>query len=252
MIDREPVVVIILAWERPIYLWLTLDSLYRHTSYPVRFVIIDNGSKHPMVREVIEAFDRRGMFERVVFGGHNDPNRLQSFLDSMGAELPERFVYVEGDVEILPGDVDWLAEYIALSDADPAIHYLGSLIDAGDFVSLEDARRLSPDMDDVSLAALAKLHSPERSYPQGGDLPRFIEHLQPPGRLCLYRHEQVRQFGVQTDGRFTELVRAHGGKAGIASRVRHRHLSLLHVFDEPRYDTSARNAFFQAIDKPLQ
>jgi hypothetical protein len=33
-------------------------------------------------------------------------------------------------------------------------------------------------------------------------------------------------------------------KAGIASRVRHRHLSLLHIFDEPAYDTAARDAFF--------
>ncbi len=43
--------VFILSWERPIYTWVCLDSLYRETNSPAKFVIADNASRDPMVKQ---------------------------------------------------------------------------------------------------------------------------------------------------------------------------------------------------------
>jgi hypothetical protein len=94
---------------------------------------------------------------------------------------------------------------------------------------------------------LLKAHSPERAYPQESS-ERFID-IQPPGRFCMYRTAVLDRVPIQPDGPFARSVRSIGMKAGIAGRVRHRHLSLLHVFDEPAYDTAARDVFFSGLRK---
>jgi len=244
-VHRIPVFV--LAWERPIYLWVTLDSLFRHTKQPAEFVLIDNGSRNPLVREVIAGFERRGMFADIIFSPANDPHTFANVVANRMATLPGTFVLVEGDVEVQPSEPCWLSEFTALMGEHSDIGYLGSLIDASDFVDIEDAARIAPvGLGRDRVEALLKAHSPERAYPQD-DPARLNLELQPPGRICIYRTEVVRRTPITTDGHFTAAVRRLGFKAGIANRVRHRHLSLLHVFDEPDYDTLARDAFFKAM-----
>jgi len=239
--------VFIWAWERPIYLWVTLDSLFRNTpAGAADFILINNGSKHSMVREVIAGFERRGMFKEVLHAPENRPQNFPEAVAERRERLGEFFGFVEGDVEVLPGEPSWILEMLSIMREQPEIAYLGSLIDARDFVDLERAQALAPlGVEENRFKALLKAHSPERAYPQIGS-ERVID-LQPPGRLCLYRTSILDRVPIQPDAPFTESVRAIGMKVGIATRVRHRHLSLLHVFDEPAYDTAARDAFFARI-----
>ena len=58
---QAPIAVIILSWNRPLYLWAALDSLYRHTRQPARFILVDNNSDDPGVRDVVTGFTRRGI-----------------------------------------------------------------------------------------------------------------------------------------------------------------------------------------------
>ena len=153
--------VFILAWERPIYLWVTLDSLFRHTPVGAAdFIMLNNGSRHPMVRQVIAGFERRGMFAEVV---HAEENRPQTFADAVAARssrLGDFFGFVEGDVELLPSDPPWIVEMLDMMRADPQIGYLGSLIDARDFVDVERAQALAPHgLEEERFRALLKAHT---------------------------------------------------------------------------------------------
>lgn len=240
----------ILSWERPIYLWVTLDSLFRHTRHPAKFIMIDNGSTDPLVRKVIRGFERRAMLSEVIYAPENKPSTFPEVVAARLSELPEFFAFVEGDVEVLRSKPDWLTEMVSLMQEHPDLAYLGSLIDPQDFVPLGHCHTLGPAMEENRLRALIKAHSPERSYPQE-QLERVNFDLQPPGRLCLYRTAALAKVPIQPDGQFTVQVRAHGMKAGIATRVRHRHLSLLHLFDEQDYDVTARDVFFQRMFETL-
>jgi GT2 family glycosyltransferase len=67
----DPIPVLITSYNRPLYLWACLDSLYRHTRHPHRFTIIDMASEDPLVDEVIAGFARRGMFTEVIRAPRN-------------------------------------------------------------------------------------------------------------------------------------------------------------------------------------
>lgn len=241
--------VFILSWERPLYLWVTLDSLHRHTRHPVRFILVDNASRDPLVAEIVSGFERRGMFSDVF---RCETNSLQNFpriAEGMFDRLPDVFGYVEGDVEVLPSDPDWLTIMAGLMDRHPDLAYLGSLIDSGDFAAESEALRLAPGLDETHRRQLVKFYSPERSYPQDAQQPELRTDLAPPGRMCLYRKEALRSVPFMDDAGFTNAVRAEGWTTGIAMRARHRHLSLLHIYDYPDYDVEGRAAFF-ALPKP--
>ncbi len=234
--------IFILAWERPIYLWVTLDSFFRLSPPNARFTIINNNSTHPMVRQVIQGFERRGMFDEVIHCDENSPTRFRDLIGERHERLPEFFGYVEGDVELLKGNCVWLDEMLDIMGANPDLAYLGSLIDPSDFVPLEAGARLGSKIPIGRLEALLKAHSPERSYidrVQG----RYQLGLQPPGRLTLFRKSAFQTVRITCDGVMTKDLCAQGWQVGIATNVRHRHLSLLHIFDEPGYDVDARNEF---------
>lgn len=235
----DPIYVFIVSWNRPLYLWASLDSFYRHTRHPCRFVIADNASEDPAVRPIIEGFARRGMFEAVHFCEDNDPDRLTHLLQEYAAQLGEYYVYIDADVVVHPSEPCWLSRFVELMRADPQLGLLGSLIDTVDFIDLEAARRVLPDQPQAILADLIKLRSPERglssSYEQA-----IIEPFNTPGRLVISRTDALERVPIMRDSQWYRRFKELGYHAGIATGVVHRHLSLLNLFDYPEYDTRAR------------
>jgi len=246
MMGGEPITVFILSWERPIYLWACLDSLYRYTEYPCRFVIADNGSKDPLVPEVIEGFRRRGLFHEVLLEKDNDPARESKLFRRYRASLGRYFGFVESDVMVEKADPCWLSRFVSLMDADPDLQMVGSYIDTSDFVDPDFARELAPDLSEDQRSFLIKEHSPERFIPRSDE--PLIEPFNPPGRLVLLRTEMIDKIGLGRDCEIYKSIKNAGLKAGIATGVRHRHLSLLNFFDHPDYDINQRKEFFAKTD----
>jgi hypothetical protein len=81
----EPVPVFIISRNRALYLWASLDSLFKYTKHPHHFILGDNGSDEPLVQPVIEGFSRRRMFARMLLRERNDPDLLETLL-SQNAE----------------------------------------------------------------------------------------------------------------------------------------------------------------------
>ena len=143
----------------------------------------------------------------------------------------------------------WLTRLAALMAANPRLAMLGSVIDTRDFVDPARARALEPDMPEPQLRALIKQDSGERR--QAGAAPAdapIIHPHGPAGRLLLLRMAALRAIGAGTDYELHKRFTAAGYETGIATGVRHRHLSLLHVFDYPDYDYGARNRYMGGMD----
>jgi hypothetical protein len=245
----QPITVLISCRNRPLYLWASLDSLYRYTRYPHRFVLLDMASDDPLVGEVIKGFERRGMFSEVIRAPRNDPRELWKTIWSLVAGSGTCFGYTEGDVIVEGSDPCWLGAFVELMEQNQKLAMVGPAIDKQDFVSWECARTTEPDLDNEHLAALIKLHSPERdqdigSASQGG----LAYPHNPPGRLLLLRCTALAQVGAGTDATLNHKFREAGYDTGIARAVRHRHLSLLNLFDYPDYNTTDRNAFMKLAD----
>jgi hypothetical protein len=240
--------VLISAKDRPLYLWATLDNLYRRTRYPHQFILLDMASKDPLVRRVVAGFERRGMFHEIVWAKRNDPEILWSTILRISACGAPYLAYVESDVIIEPIDPCWLDCLVGLMERNPRLAMLGSAIDRDDFVDLETARRLEGQMPDPQLRALIKADSPERmqdpSCAGGADI--FQPH-NPAGRLLLVRNSSLHEVGPGTDVQLHDKFKAAGYETGVATAVRHRHLSLLHIFDYPDFDTDARSRFMTRV-----
>ena len=245
MTGDEGPFVFILSWERPIYLWVSLDSLFRRTRTPCRFVLVDNGSTDPLVREVIAGFDRRGMFQAVHLMETNEPGNLAAVIEDYLPRVGSHFAYVESDISIeAPVDGCWLATLLALADEDPKRAMLGSYCDPRDFADIESTRALFPDMDEETYLLLVKASSPERTLSVVPPDQPLISPFNPPGRILLLRTEAIAPIGMRSDAELHLSLIEQGWTTGISTAVRHRHLSLLHVFDEPAYDTAGRTSFF--------
>lgn len=243
----EPITIFILSWERPLYLWVTLDSLYRHTKHPVRFILADNNSQDPLVRKVVDGFRRRNLFHAVEYYPENDPENFQRVVDKYSSLLGTYFGCVESDVEVLPSEPCWLTSMLELMEANPRLQYLGSLVDPGDFVDVDAARRLAPGLPDSELFGLVKAFSPEKQFNVHGPDDVLNTDYRPAGRLNLYRTSILKSLPIMADGKFNDALEARGDLHGVALKVRHRHLSLLNIFDYPEYDTGARDDFFARL-----
>jgi hypothetical protein len=239
----SPITVIIHTRNRPIYLWATLDSLYRGTKSPHRFVLLDMASDDPLVRQVVTGFARRGMFSEVVWLPRNDFHDFWKFLSSRLPSLGPYFAYCQGDVVVEATDPCWLSVLTGLMRDNPRLAMLGSVIDKRDFIGLDDARRLEPDMQDSRLQEMIKWSSAERAQdPSSVEGPLFSPH-NPAGRLVMARSDALARVGPGNDDALHQKFIAAGYETAIATAVRHRHLSLLHVYDYPQYDYDQRKAF---------
>lgn len=242
--------VLISARDRPLYLWATLDNLYRRTRYPHRFVLLDMASEDPSVRRVVAGFERRGMFDEIIWAKRNHQEIVWNAIWRLGDHGAPYVGYVESDVIIEPTNPCWLERLVGLMEGNPRLAMLGAAIDWEDFVDLETARRLAGDMPEPRLRDLIKADSPERlqdlSDAEGADI---IHPHNPPGRLLLLRNSALREVGPGgIDGDLHNRFIAAGYETGVATAVRHRHLSLLHIFDYPEYDYAARTRFWGGMN----
>lgn len=235
-LPEAPVHVFIRCRNRPSHLWATLDAFHRNTRTPCRFVLIDNASDDPETLRVIEGFRRRGMFAAVYRMPANDPANQQRVFDEVRPQLGPYLVLLDADVTVEPGEPDWLAHMLEVIAARPKLALLGAALDLSDFIPLDTARRIAPELDDAALAEIIKARSAERRQPavMTGDL---INPYPPAGRLLLARTEALDRCGAIIGARrLCAAVEAAGYEVGITPRVVHRHLSLLNLYDYPDYD----------------
>lgn len=238
--------IFILSWERPLYLWACLDSLRRTTRTACRFVLLDNASQDPMVHRVIASFEARDFFHRVHRRSENSPHALMEALDEHKAELGDHFGFVENDVVVLPSEPSWLEEFQRLTAKDPKLAMLGSLIDQSDFIDPVWAAKRFPGLPEKQLEFLTKSKSTERGLANHYS-EELIDVINPPGRFLYYSTEAIRRTGDLPDYRMYLAMKELGYHCGIATRVRHRHLSLANAFDYPEYDALGRDAFFRRL-----
>ncbi len=229
------VYVLIRAWNRPLYLWACLDSLYRFTRHPCRFVFIDNASTDPLVRQIAAGFERRGMFHAVHFMERNHADNQRTVLAQHRAAMGSHFALLDADIVVQQSDPDWLQCMLSVAERDPMLAAVGSALDRSDFIDPDWAQRAAPEMPREQIHDLIKAGSPERrTLVSDADL---INPFPPAGRLLLLRTEAIDQVGLEVGNRrLCEAVRGVGYRVGIATRARHRHLSLLNFFDYPDYD----------------
>ena len=240
----SPVTVFVHSRNRPLYLWASLDSLYRGTAHPHRFVLVDMASDDPLVRQVVAGFERRAMFAELVWVPRNTALDFWAVLWGRVPGIGPYFAHVETDVVVEATEPCWLSRLAALMDANPRLAMLGAAIDQSDFVSLDEARWIEPQADEARLNDLIKFASPER----GQDLSAaaglsVISPYSPAGRILLVRTDALVEVGAADDGGLHAKFIAAGYQTGIATEVRHRHLSLLHVYDYPQYNYRLRDAY---------
>ncbi len=251
--EADPITVFIISWGRPLYLWACLDALYRLTRSPARFVLLDNAHPDPMVGEVIAGFERRGFLSEVVrFETNSFANITEAYAERL-SDVGPLHVYMESDCVIQTGATCWLADMRRIMEAHPTIGVLGSLINPIDFVSRKTAVEITGG-DGARAGFLAKLHSPERAFLDDSTWAAMRDDyvvteppfpiINPPGRLMMLRTDVMQRLGFHVDGQLAGMIRDLGLEPAVTPRVRHRHLSLLNVFDYLDYDQRGRDDFF--------
>lgn len=249
----SPITVFIISWGRPIYLWSCLDALYRLTRTPARFILIDNFHPDPLIQDVINGFERRGLFAEVIRFPTNSFENIRNAYYERLADIGPLHVYIESDCVICEQTECWLETMQNIMNSHQNLGLLGSLVDTKDFVS--ESTALSLTGGDLATAEfLAKLNSPERQFannPDWADTSREIFITQtpcpvsnPPGRLMMLRTEQMIKIGFHLDYVLAAHLRDRGFESAICPLVRHRHLSLLNIFDYDQYEAEHRHSFF--------
>jgi GT2 family glycosyltransferase len=243
--DTGNVYVFLRSHNRPLYLWACLDSLYRNTKTRCRFVLIDNASADPQVKEVIRGFERRGMFHAIHYMETNEGANQQRIFDLYCKEVGKYFFTCDTDIIIEPSPGCWIATMIDIAERNPGLSLLGSYIDASDFVPVEKARSLEPQLSLSQVSELIKQKSPERNIP--GRTAEIINPFRPAGRLLLARKETIEQTGLYANNKdLCSAFENAGFKYGITTRVVHRHLSLLNIYDYPGYDYDELHSYLNS------
>ena len=218
----QPITVIISSFNRPLHLWASLDSLYRCTRYPHHFVLLDMASDDQLVRRVIAAFERRGLFSQVIRSPRNHPREFWKTVWSLMGDGGEFLGHVDGDVVVEDSEPCWLGAFVALMEQNPKLAMVGPAIDKRDFVSWEKARAVAPDLDDERLAQLIKLNSPERDQDvsQGGARGLVHPH-NPPGRRCYNPGSRTGSAARDGDGGRRPRCLFHTRHRVFSGRARH-------------------------------
>ncbi len=181
------------------------------------------------------------MFAAVEWHMTNAPDRVTDAIERHRHFPSNYLAYIESDVAVFDTEPCWLTRMRTIMDAHPNLGLLGSYVDTRDFIDPEVARRIAPDLDQRTFDGLIKAKSPERSLSPTPPLAPVIDPFNPPGRLAMVKKEIIDVIRVGTDAVIYEKAKAAGIGAGIATQVRHRHLSLLNFFDYPAYDVVGRD-----------
>lgn len=240
--------VFILSYERPLYLWATLDGLYRATKSDLRFVLIDSGSKDPLVHRIIDSFVRRGLLSDVVKYENNDTAWASAFFEEWHNKVGEVFFYIESDVVIKRSKECWAEKMLSVMQSDPLMAMLGSMIDKSDFIDPKAIElRLNRNLTEGEKEYI-KLSSPERNLKKVGP-DNVVSPFNPPGRLLALRTKAVKEHLENVmqwnDHQMHHILRRNGWKTGIYGGVVHRHLSLCNYFDYPDYSMDLRDQYME-------
>lgn len=253
----DTITIFLASWGRPIYLWTCLDALWRNTRLPFQVVLLNNA--HPdrlqsiFVEEVIASFSARNMFADIVmFNDNSFENIKQAYMSRLN-DVGTHHIFMESDAVICEQNNCWLETMKRIMMDNPAIGMLGSMIDARDFVSKETALSLVNNNQEMA-NFLAKLNSPERGFINSSvwtnsSAEYFVtEHpfpiSNPPGRLLMLHTETMISLGLHPDGALAQKFRQRGMSPAITPQVKHRHLSLLNIYDYKDYCPESRNSFF--------
>lgn len=239
----------ILSWERPLYLWATLYSLYHNTRKPLNFVLVDNNSQDPLVEKIVRGFDRRGMFSDVLMHSENVPLRTQKTFNTYRDKLGDFFYRCNNDV-LVPAEVCWASNYEAIYRSHANLGMIGSVCEPDDFLEPEQVQRLFPELTEREKAFYSKLNSPERRVTL--DLSRDADKgdfANPPGRLTLLDSAAIATVGFHRDRQLAQKLTDAGYDWTITTGFRHRHLSLSNIFDYPPEESqdymAAHAAYYQ-------
>jgi GT2 family glycosyltransferase len=236
--------IFIRSWNRPLYLWTCLDNLYRVTKRPCHFILIDNASTDPLVKKIIQGFERRGMFKAVHFMERNHGSNQQLVFSKYRKEIGKYFFLIDADITIEPSLYCWTDTMIEAAEQNTNLGLLGSYLDTADFVSLKEARQLEPALDEPFLEDLIKWNSNERRTPP--KTAEIINPFKPAGRLLLAKTTAIDKVGLPIgNANLCRVVKAAGYDEGISTRVVHRHLSLLNIYDYPDYDFAQLNKYLK-------
>lgn len=246
----QPPTTYILSYERPLYLWATLDSLYRTTKSDMRFVLIDSASQDPLVDRVITGFSRRHMFDQVIKLETNDSGWFGPYFAKELETVGEYFYSVESDVIIREEDTCWAARMRAVMQANPRLAMLGSAVDTSDFIDPEALEaHLGRAMNTEEKKQL-KLTSPERTMEPIGADEVSAPWFNPPGRLLALRTDamqaHVTKWEESSDYQMDLILKANGWETGIYGGVIHRHLSLCNYYDYPAYSMAERDQYMKS------
>jgi len=232
---------------------MCLDALWRFSRSHTRVILLDNAHPTHPVEHVIAAFEARGLFAEVVRFPTNSFQNITSAYHERLQDVGPLHVFMESDAMICEQPGCWLGEMARIMEDNPTIGMLGSLVDTRDFVS-SDVALAQAGGDQAAAEFLAKLQSPERGFidsPLWADTTRDFFPTEPPcpidnppGRLLMLQTDVMREIGLQPDGALAAVFRRRGMRPAVTPLVRHRHLSLLNIFDYKDYSGGARNAFF--------
>jgi hypothetical protein len=201
--------------------------------------LIDSHSDDPLVRDVIRGFERRGMFYDIEWAQSNSEMTWFRALHQYRPLFGEYFVHIDSDTVVYDTEPCWLSRLSALMDAHPNLGMLGSYIDGRDYVDPARAAEIAPHMNPKSRSDLIKEDDPERGLPLIPPVQGIIDPFNPPGRLMVLRTRVLDIVGLEhwEDHMLYRSVKGAGMEAGIATDVRHRHLSALNIFDYPEHPT---------------
>ena len=244
---RRPIL-FVLSWERPIYLWATLDALFRNTQRDLEVILIDNNSQDPLVHHVIDAFSKRGMFSDVLRCSENRPDRMNIVIKDYIDRIGDFFFFCENDV-VVPENICWATEYEKIYQDIPGVAMIGSFCDKEDFIDERNIRDLEPELDARLVEFYAKSDSPERTITiEPGMRVWPKETPNPPGRLTLLSAEAILKTGFHPDGILAKKINDVGMSALVCTTFRHRHLSLLNWYDvSDKQYANARKKFFRGM-----
>lgn len=228
--------ILMLVHDRPIYIYMTLDSLRRATRSPYHLTVFHHPSGNPLVPQVLQSFVHRGVIDEIVEITDEYVDHLEILRMATERHLLDHdFVFwFEEDVVIESDERCWIEKMIAAFHEDTRLAMVGSAIDKTDFISPE---RLSAQMGraltDEELAMI-KASSPERLQRfENGEMVGRVHNV--PGRFLGLRTAAITEDVINVDSRMDAAVRARGWTTRTLPTVRHRHMSLQNYYDYPDY-----------------
>lgn len=237
-IDENLVPIIYQSWERPLYLWSSLDSLSKCNLTKSQLLCFDNNSSDKLVIHILKAFKKRSLIDQIISFKKNSPFNLKNLIEKILLTSCEYFVYMESDVKIESQYKDWFQIYLNIMKDNPKMGILGSLCDKTDFINLKNVEKKDE--------SILKINSPEKNFFLDSDL-KYSDPFNPPARLLIVRTKAVKEVGWASDAQLYQRMKKGGWNSGITPLVVHRHLSLQNYYDYPDYDMKNRDEFVSVL-----